>query len=262
MTVRCWAQSLGDCSSIQSREHYVTKGLFPGNSIKVQGLPWCKVDEKTVGLASASSKILCQEHNARLSPLDDEAIKLFQALGDIFLLQNIQRNLRSQAWKVRQWKANGRLLERWFLKTFINLVQVQENEFRWPDSDVPRAPSREAVAACFGRLPIRSPRGLYAAAALGHDINSYDYVNFMSINDATVNALAGGTFEFRGLRFVFAWTDRDLEPFIRQLANSLPQFSGWHDANLMHPFRGLNFDVSGYRAQVLRIVWPPFRPQE
>ena len=51
---------MGGCSSKQSGEHYVTKGLFEGDSLKVKGLPWCKFEEKTIGLGSATANILCK----------------------------------------------------------------------------------------------------------------------------------------------------------------------------------------------------------
>ena len=242
MRVTCWADSLGDCCDVQSREHYVTKGLFDGDSLKLKGLPFCKVDEITIGLASASSKILCKTHNERLSTLDNEAIRTFDCIRQIFLLQAKQKALSPRIWKVQTWKVNGRLLERWFLKTLINLVQVQSQTMNWQDG-TGRLPTPDVVQACFGLRPITSPRGLYAAAAVGHTVDSHDYVSFAPILDTLNSALAGGAFEFRGLRFVFSWTDRNLEPFIRHLGEVALPFAGWRDAALLHPFRGMNFNV-------------------
>ena len=51
-------ESLGACPRVQSREHYISKGLFEGDSVKLKGLPWCKFEEITIGLASASTKIV------------------------------------------------------------------------------------------------------------------------------------------------------------------------------------------------------------
>ena len=195
MTVTCWAESLGGCSSVQSREHYISKGLFEGDSIIQKGLPWCKFEEKEIGLASASAKILCKTHNERLSILDDEAIRAFDSLREILLLQSRQKKLAPRIWKVRTWHLNGLLLDRWFLKTLVNLMHVQT----------------QAI-------------------------------------------------EFRGLRVVLAWTDKDLEPFIRRLGSSVAAFDGWRESRLLHPFRGMNFDVGARRAQVIKIAWPPFRP--
>jgi len=257
MGVTCWASSLGDCCDIQSREHYVTKGLFKGTSVTLKGLPFCKVDELTVGLASAASKMLCKTHNERLSLLDDEAVRMFECVREVFLLQEKQKALAPRVWKVQTWKVNGRLLERWFLKTLVNLVQVQSQAMDWPNGNA-RLPTPDVVESCFGRRPIKSPRGLHAAAAVGHTVDSHDYVSFAPIRDISSNALAGGAFEFRGLRFVFSWTDRSLEPFIKHLGEVAPSFAGWRGAALLHPFRGMNFNVGPHRAQAIVVTWPQF----
>ena len=112
---------------------------------------------------------------------------------------------------------------------------------------------------CAGLSPILSPRGLYAAAALGHDVDSHDYVSFAPIRDQVGDALAAGAFAFRGLRFVFSWTDPSLEPFIRHLGDSVPAFAGWQESNLLHPFKGINFNVGDRRAQTIKVVWSPFK---
>jgi hypothetical protein len=258
MAVTCWAKSLGGCSPIQSREHYISKGLFEGDAVKLIGLPWCKFEEKTIGLASASTKILCKTHNERLSNLDDEAIRAFTSIREIFLLQSRQKLLSPRFWKVQTWKVNGRLLERWFLKTAINLMHVQTQAIAWPGATEPRVPTTDVVDACFGLSPIRSPRGLHAVAAVGQDVESSDYVSFAPLTDTTTQSFAGGIFEFRGIRFVLAWTDMNLEPFIRQVTITTSLFANSNESRLLHPFKGIAFKVGDRRAQMLKIVWPPF----
>lgn len=259
MAVQCWADSLGNCSDVQSREHYISKGLFEGDSVNLKGLPWCQTQEKTIGLASAASKILCKTHNEALSDLDAEAIRTFDCLRELQRLRSVQERLPPRIWRVRESRLDGRLLERWFLKTLVNLVQVQGQEVSWPDGTAPRVPTVDVVGACFGLVPIKSPRGLHAAAAVGHLVDSRDYVSFAPIIDTSIRALAGGAFEFRGLRFVFAWTERPLEGYINLLAHLNPAYAGWRGAKLLHPFRGMNSDVGPHRSSVVRIVWPPFR---
>lgn len=257
---QCWAASLGDCSTDQSREHYITEGLFEGDSIRIKGLPWCPNEEKTIGLASAVSKILCRSHNSRLSPLDSEAIRMFDCLREMNRVRSVQEAMPERVWRPRTWQLQGRLLERWFLKTLINLVQVQSQDVVWPGGAAPREPTKDVVEACFGRTPIASPRGLHAAAAVGHSVDSRDYVSFAPVIDSDAQALAGGAFEFRGLRFLFAWTDRNLSGLVDRLATGSKEFAGWAGGELLHPFRGLNSNVGANRSAVLKIVWPPFKP--
>jgi hypothetical protein len=236
----------------------VSKGLFEGNAMKLKGLPWCKTEERTIGLASASSKMLCKKHNEALSCLDDEAIRMFDFLRELNRLRAVQTGMPTQAWRAREWRVNGRLLERWFVKTLINLVHVQGQDMSWPGGVRPRIPTREVVEACFGLAPIVRPRGLHGAAAVGQTVDSHDFVSFSPITQLDI--LAGAAFEFRGLRFLLAWTDRDLHPVIDGLAASRPEFAGWRGSHLLQPFRGLNSRVGAHRSSAIKIVWPPFRP--
>lgn len=262
MAVKCWAECMGGCSSIQSREHYITKGLFSGKAVKLKGLPWCKFEEKTVGLAAASSKMLCKTHNEQLSNLDDSAIQAFESFRQIFALHDRQYALPPQSYLLRTWKIDGRLLERWFLKTLVNLVQVQSQVMRWPNGTTDRSPPLDVVEAAYGIVPIVSPLGLHAAAGIGQQVTSGEHIHFAPITDTNTGYIAGGTFEFSGLRFVFAWTQRNLEPFIRHLGEVATPFAGWKESNLLHPFRGMNMEVRGRRTQRLKVTWPPFKPQK
>ena len=130
-----------------------------------------------------------------------------------------------------------------------------------PGAPEPRVPPEDVVAACFGIPPIRSPLGVHAAAAVRHNVDSHDCVTVAPLTDKSTEALAGGAFEFRGLRIVLAWTDKSLEPFIRHLGSSVPAVDGWRESMLLHPFRGMNFNVGDRRVQVIKIPWPPYKPQ-
>ena len=77
-----------------------------------------------------------------------------------------------------------------------------------PGAPEPRVPPEDVVAACFGIPPIRSPLGVHAAAAVRHNVDSHDCVTVAPLTDKSTEALAGGAFEFRGLRIVLAWTDK------------------------------------------------------
>ena len=77
---RCWAASLGGCSGTISREHIVTKGIWEGNEIAVQGLPWCPDEYKLIPKSKYWAKVLCTKHNSNLSPVDESAIEAFSGL--------------------------------------------------------------------------------------------------------------------------------------------------------------------------------------
>ena len=89
----CWASSLGDCGGGISREHLVSESIFPNQSIYVQGMDWCLDAPKLVRIESLTAKILCRDHNSRLSELDavaDRAEAVAQE-GDVELSFRVRR---------------------------------------------------------------------------------------------------------------------------------------------------------------------------
>jgi hypothetical protein len=104
-----------------SGQHTVTKGLFTEDSVVVQGLDWCK-EPKTIGLSSLTRKILCTHHNSKLSLVDDAAIAAFNAFRKSVQLTDIREKIKERRWAVLHLPVDGAKLERWFLKTLINIT--------------------------------------------------------------------------------------------------------------------------------------------
>ena len=84
MALDCWASTLQDCARGKSREHYISDGIFDGESVTAVGLPWCRHEPITIGMKSAVARILCGKHNSDLSEFDAEAAKLSR-----FLVTNV-----------------------------------------------------------------------------------------------------------------------------------------------------------------------------
>src|SRR5882672_6826080 len=109
----CWAKSLGDCEGKLSREHLISKSLFDGAEIQVFGLPWCPPEGKVIGIDGLAAKILCRLHNNRLSEVDQAGGEVFKKIKRF--LGKVKSNPREKI------KVDGSLLERWLLKTAINI---------------------------------------------------------------------------------------------------------------------------------------------
>ncbi len=103
----CWAACLGDCSDKISGEHIITDGAFLADAVKVKGLPWCVDDFKTIGLASLVKKVLCADHNSRLSEADAGAIQLGKAICASAELSEARKRMPPQEWPVRRFSVNG-----------------------------------------------------------------------------------------------------------------------------------------------------------
>jgi hypothetical protein len=243
---------------MQSREHYISRSLFGGPSIRIQGFRWCKDEEIEIGIGAATSKILCKMHNEGLSELDTAAGKSFDCFRQIMILENTRKAMASRLWHVQKHKVNGRLLERWFLKTLINLVCVQDTALTWIGGSERMKPPRLLVEQCFGLQSIDPPHGLRAAAGVGQSIDFRDYVKFSPITKANTVEIGGGMFEFRGLRFVMSLVDQDLEPFVNGVAEQVKALAGWQGSRFLFPLKGVTFTIGSRLSQELKITWPSF----
>ncbi len=198
----CWAAPLGDCADGISREHYISESLFKGDDqIVVQGFKWCLDEPKTIGLPNLVAKILCRRHNSSLSDLDTAALNAFNVFREAIRLQQVREKLRRPAasWNVKQMVIDGPLLERWFLKTLINLSVGGE----WPigsHAEIGK-PSQDLVEIAFGKRDFEHGAGMYVAARAGEQIDSMDRVNFTPMTDEK-GRLTAGRFNFRGYRFL------------------------------------------------------------
>lgn len=204
---KCWAESLGGCSDKLSGEHIVTAGLFSNDLVAVQGLPWCKDEPKTIGLNNLTRKILCTYHNSNSSPLDQAAIAAFKAFQESVRLTDAREEMKERRWTVVHIPIDGNVLERWFLKTLINLT-VGGNAKIGPKSETPGEPSKDLIEIVYGISEFVPNAGLYNSAELGETIQSEDRVNIAPFFDADDEHVMGGHFHFRGFRFMLCLAEK------------------------------------------------------
>lgn len=246
----CWAECIGGCNGGISREHVVSKSLFQSTALHVKGFPWCKDDFRTVGIESLTSKILCQNHNNNLSQLDNEASNLFNAIREYCRLESVRKNTTSLARISRSATlVNAKLLERWFLKTLLNL-SLSRDYYIGPIGKIKKEVSLDLVQICYGTKPFESAAGMYAAANPGMLLESSDTLNFAPLlRDERV---LGGFFEFRGFRF-----------FLNLMPDDLPKMSNfqsldvnWKQASLLRPIEKIQIQISSLIfIPVFRFEW-------
>ena len=112
---RCYANSLGNCSTSISREHYFSRCLLQrmGDSFTVQGI----FDQpKTLSEQSLVVNCLCQNHNTLLSPSDSIVCDLFDTI-ERFDLELDPRNPDSIISETKD--IDAKLFEKWILKTIL-----------------------------------------------------------------------------------------------------------------------------------------------
>ncbi|MEW5824057.1 MAG: hypothetical protein AB1766_06875 [Pseudomonadota bacterium] len=142
---RCWAMGYGACDEGISREHFVSKGIFDQKTIFVQGFEWCRDELVEVGLSAITRKMLCRKHNSQLEVVDRggiSAIEAFEGRGEPLV--------------------NGRLFERWLLKTALNVSFQGPHRIGCGMTDGgPGIPPPYLQAVVFGELPFTHRMGAY-----------------------------------------------------------------------------------------------------
>jgi hypothetical protein len=121
--MKCWAKSVSDCCNTQSREHYITKGLFDNKMLYVDNAPFLGGKSLEISKASLTKKCLCKKHNEQLSIYDDEAIKLGRSLEYAMALSLERRNSNLKKFSVHKKVIQRERLTRWFIKTYLGLYE-------------------------------------------------------------------------------------------------------------------------------------------
>jgi|SRR3989338_6030787 len=202
----CWAACLDECGGGVSREHYISDGIFDEKAITAFGLSWCKEKPLTIGLASAVSKILCKKHNEAVSQFDREAAKLSRFLSANILDDPLARN---------EVTLDGALLERWSLKTLLNLGYIGALD---QENFVQLQPPPEIVKSLFQNAKVPDGIGLYFVT--GSTITNQSYKNELSwdaIRIVSNSNVLGMTFTFNGIRFVVSIVPVRLEEKIAKM---------------------------------------------
>lgn len=206
----CWAASLGDCGGKLSREHTISECLFPSGKVTVRGFKWCRNESKTIGVGRLVGKILCERHNNRLSELDSEMLKCFESIRESARLNDVRRGLGHSNWTIKRFNIDGRLLERWFLKTLINLNF--EGEWRFGDhADAVGIPPKELVEMAFGRRSFEDHAGMYLSVCPGETIPMLDGVSFRALTE--LDRLVAGEFTICGYQFILSLVPEEVSQF-------------------------------------------------
>lgn len=249
---KCWANCLGTCNSKLSREHIVSASLFRNsNGITVSGFPWCKDKPVTVGLSSLTSKILCSSHNSVLSQLDTAAGNVYRTFDGISELVNKRAGLNGVKFKVHHNRFNGPLIERWLLKTLINIC-YDTSFFIGAESTIPGRPDDKHVRICFNQDRFSGHAGLYVAAKVGGTLVSGPALTFCPLIADGTHVL-GGFFNFRGLLFFLSLIQEPLPKDFNWVDDlNSPEWKGtapsWH-------FKKLVIKVNNARSHVVHFDW-------
>lgn len=243
---KCWAASCGGCGDGPSREHLLSNCLFPDGVVRVKGFDWCMDETKTVGVNGLARQILCKKHNSALSDTDAEAKKavdLFQRSVQPLSGSSISSN-----------KVDGHRLERWLLKTAINLAYGG----KWHigvgmHGSAPGLPPPYLIDVAFGKLPFSHKMGahfLVPKKETFHDLGAI--LTFPLIKDGYIG---GVYFELRTQPIFLNLFPGHAPPTLGEVAESLSLQNHLLDAELIYRPPIIATTPRGVAASMIYFDW-------
>lgn len=216
-------------------------------TVQVGGLRWQPAQTlQSIGIQSLVSKILCESHNAELSPLDAVAGTLFRAL-------NAADKAPTTLPAVTQ--IEGPLIERWFLKVLCGLIVASEfgdgivpDRWKalllgaeWPDHWGLYLPVPSSAAVLAKELDIKTHANPATSEILAASF-SVAGVSLRTVLGRPDSPLAWGLHRPRGLIFNNEAGEKRVEflwPHVREQAVTYtkvgstkerpPQWAGWKE---------------------------------
>ncbi len=246
----CWAKCLSNCSETLTKEHLISASLFPkSNRIFVQGFPWCIDKQQEIGIASLTAKILCKHHNNNLSVLDSAAGHGFNNFEHISKLI-VEANSTNAQLKIKESHVNALLLERWFLKTLINVCY--KGNYLIGNSEISGIPEDDLVKICFGKSKFANEAGMYIAAGVGDKMSFGSHLILTPLIEKSENRVVGGLFEFAGLS-IFLWLIQERLPNDFTWIENLN--SKWLSYQPSRPFKKIKFKTVSGSSHTLYFHW-------
>jgi hypothetical protein len=245
---------LGGCSGGLSAEHIISGSLFLGDTIGVKGMPWCREGHKFIGKAAYTSNILCRKHNSDLSPVDDagtNAFAGFRMMATIYTNRSGMLNygLWCGRFDVIEQQVDGRGLERWLLKTLINMEIAGKQGLAIGLNAPQGGVATELVEIAFGIKSFEGGAGLYFSAFDNEAIDMQERIQYTSwIRDESDSSsfVAAGAFYCFGFRFFLC-----LEP------GGFPQSLSMQgrELKLLHHIDLINVDLNNKPSQRVIFSW-------
>lgn len=194
----CWSDVLGNCKGPQSEEHYVSQSVIGRSEVTVSGFEFLRGQMRTLPAKRVARNMLCKGHNEALSDLDAAAGHFFEIVKTFMHRAATRARGGRKRGGIDVYNVDGALVERWLLKTVINISYRRETaEGRW-------APPELWVRCVHGRssLPVRC--GFYLLQGEGLITPPTEGAfGIRVLNDADQN-LIGAQFRMQELQFAVA----------------------------------------------------------
>jgi hypothetical protein len=205
----CWASALDDCAGPLTGEHTLSVAVWPGENRRAR--LGQRVNVATTGrhaepythrtVRQLTRDILCDHHNNSSNDLDTAAGRLSEAIEEFEQQRQNRVAMPGLNWAPWRRDVDGRLIERWFLKTVINIDFGRGLPIGDPAAS-PGWPTNELVEMVFGRRPIIEPYGLFHIFVPGRTYN-FGLPEFVwsGVSDGAATHTVCGILMFRSMLF-------------------------------------------------------------
>jgi len=159
----CYLSSMYNCSTKMTREHFVSRNILQKitkDKLTVENAAhfFGGKNRIEIGIDAFTAKVLCDNHNPALSPLDTAAGTAFQRIEELSEdLERVGRGYKLNSFHV----ASGIDMERWMIKVFCGLVAA--GKIRSASGRVVKSTSlpHELLETLMGYILLEPPLGLY-----------------------------------------------------------------------------------------------------
>ena len=256
--VKCYAASLGDCSAKQSKEHYISKGIWRSGMINFDGYRWMGGETRTLPVLSVSSKILCTTHNSALSYLDTVFQRFFET-GAVFHNNLFERGKlkRSAVWKTDRATFDGYELERLLAKIAVGGIQDEPDVLWHPTGAAAIDTPKEIVEVIFGREKFTHPRGLYLVNSVGDTIVNKDRVTIHTMLHPETGWFIGAIIAIRHWQFFINLSDIDPTEYFMESVSG--KRVGYDASEPIYRIKIINFNAGAKLSGRITIDWGNFR---
>lgn len=251
--VKCYASALGNCSNIQSAEHYISRSFFTNNILTVEGQEWLNGEAKTVSYKKLGLKILCENHNKLLSPIDTEIGGFGHKIDELSEKQIKRSHLpRSAIWKKDIYEINGFVFEQWMIKAAIGGM-FENKTLRWHLNNLEAInPPIEILEAQFGLTTLKYPMGLYQIMAVGDKVQNEQRAGIAHLHHTKTEGYVGALVNFRNLQFlIYLHNEPNLGIFESWQGTT---FGTGYNKPMYHP-KEWRFTTKGKISSILRFDW-------
>jgi hypothetical protein len=161
---------MSNCSAKLTKEHFISRNILKkitNGKMKIENAGFFFGGKSVVeiGIDGFSSKVLCENHNSALSPLDTAAGLAFERIEELTkdIISTHVKGYRLNSFHV----ASGIDIERWMIKVFCGLVAA--GKIRSRSGRVVQLSSlpRSLLDALMGSMMLNPPLGLYMHSFAG-----------------------------------------------------------------------------------------------